>query len=733
MVEVVWRKIYNQYCSGAAGRLHNSFYGAVWNLLHRYGGRLNFKCLYSSHQKGYMGRFTGHKSLKTTPDALVYSRLIVLWGAHFSESIFGTNTMWYMTQAKEAGARIVYIGPYMNDTCATLADQWIPIYPGTDTTMMLAMVYVMLEENLLDKGFINTFIHGFYSAAEGGDKDVPAGKSLKDYILGTSAYPAKHFGDVAKTPEWAEAITGVKASTIAELAREYADTMKPAFTMASLGMVRQAEGEQNAFMLDALVAITGNWGVLGSGYGLRSKGIKLGGYRHVPNPVKKKIRAMAWSDAAANPGNSEWGDGEVNALEHGIKFMFNLAGNILNQHMDCNKTKVLLKDKSKIEFIVVMDNFMTPTARYADIILPGTMNWEQNDLFSKWAIGNSVIYANKAVEPPGETKTIYEFLTLLSYKLGLDKPPDRAKAINNSMTLSTSQPGFFQPRGAVKTVYDYLKLLAFRLGLMGGFTEGKTEDDWLRKMWKATGEPISYEELKKRGVYTFNLGRPPLVQGKDIRDNGAIDAKHRFATASGKLEVYSQAMVEEYENRGTGYINDDGTGDPIVYPIPMYFPSWEGRDDPLTAQYPLQGVTSRSRSRANSTHNNNPYLRELYGFDSDGNSAHDADTYGVNPAGRFGGNGLEQVWINASDARSRGISHRDKVKVYNGRGAVYASAHVTHRVMPGVIILHQGSWYETDTDGVDAGGCANTLTNERPSRIAHGSCQMTLLAEVVKV
>ncbi|MEF9437291.1 MAG: hypothetical protein L0922_00530 [Candidatus Mariimomonas ferrooxydans] len=99
----------------------------------------------------------------------------------------------------------------------------------------------------------------------------------------------------------------------------------------------------------------------------------------------------------------------------------------------------------------------------------------------------------------------------------------------------------------------------------------------------------------------------------------------------------------------------------------------------------------------------------------------------------FGGNGLEQVWINASDARSRGISHRDKVKVYNGRGAVYASAHVTHRVMPGVIILHQGSWYETDTDGVDAGGCANTLTNERPSRIAHGSCQMTLLAEVVKV
>jgi anaerobic dimethyl sulfoxide reductase subunit A len=90
------------------------------------------------------------------------------------------------------------------------------------------------------------------------------------------------------------------------------------------------------------------------------------------------------------------------------------------------------------------------------------------------------------------------------------------------------------------------------------------------------------------------------------------------------------------------------------------------------------------------------------------------------------------VWISAADAQARGISPRDKVKVYNDRGAVYASANVTNRLVPGVAILHQGSWYEPGPDGIDAGGCANTLTSEKPSRISHGNSQMTLLVQIAK-
>jgi anaerobic dimethyl sulfoxide reductase subunit A len=697
--------IYNQYGSGAMGELHNCYYGAIWNLLRRYGGHLNFWGNYSAHQIGYIGTYTGQNKIGVSPDALMKSKLIVLWGSHFAETIFGTNTMWNMQQARENGARIVYIGPYQNDTCATFADQWVPIIPGTDTAMILAMIYVMIDENLLDSDFINKFVHGFYDDPANG---VPAGMSLSAYIMGNDKrlvtaglnkdisqypntgdlpkYPYKEFTKTPKTPEWAEAITGVKASTIVQLAKDYINSA-PVYTDKVNGIQRHAEGEQPIWAMVALVAITGNWGVEGSGYGLTGKGLSLGGYTFVANPIKKTIPAMLWPDAAKNPGKSEWGDGEVNNLTKGIKFMFNLGGNALvNQHMDSNKTKGWLPDKKHIEFLLVMDNFMTPSARYADILLPGATNWEQNDLFTTWGHGNSVIYANKAVEPPGESKTIYEFLTLLSDKLGLK----------------------------------------------AAFTEGKTEEDWLKKMWAATGEPISYEELKAKGIYIFNIGKAPVVGGKAIRDNGQADAGHSFGTASNKFEFYSQSMVKEYQGRGAGQNNIDDDGAPIVYPIPMYFPSWESRGDPLAAKYPLQVLTNHNRYRSHSTHNNNPYLRELYKFDSNGNPVQDMSSYGVDPLQPLGGNGLEQVWISAADAQARGISPRDKVKVYNDRGAVYASANVTNRLVPGVAILHQGSWYEPGPDGIDAGGCANTLTSEKPSRISHGNSQMTLLVQIAK-
>jgi len=710
--------VYLQYSSGIGGSLQGA---AMGNLLNRLGGRLNYWGSYSSHQYNYIAPFIvgGATGLTLTPDGLSQSKLILAFGSHFAESIFGTNTMWYFTQAKEAGAKIIYVGPYQNSTCSTLADQWVPIYPGTDVAMMHAMIYVMIDEGLINPTAdydLNKFVRGFYDDPANG---VPAGRSLSAYIMGTddrlvtaglnadvctytekadSKYPYKRFTRTPKTPEWAEKITGVKASTIRQVAREYANT-KPAFLHMSLGIQRHAEGCEPVRMMYALAAVTGQWGKVGSGASIYpgSKGIPLGRYAAAPNPQKKTIPCALWADAVRNPGNSEFGDQEVNFLTNGIKLVINQAGNMMiNQHMDTNKTAKLLKDKTKIEFLVTLENFMTPSARYSDIVLPAATNWERNDLVTTWISGESVIYSNKAVEPPGEAK------------------PD----------------------------YEIVSMLADTFGLKDAVTEGKSEEDWLREMWKATGEPISYEELKQTGVYIFNIGKPPVATNSAIRENGEVDpavSTLRFNTQetaavkrSGKIDLYSLAVVDQYMTRGAGHANVDDEGDPIVYPISMYFPSWENRDDPLAAQYPLQVLTNHSRYRSHSTHNNNPYLRELYKFDADGNPAYDADTYGVDPSNPLGGNGLEPVWINAGDAQARGISHRDKVKVFNGRGTVYASANVTQEVVPGVIILHQGSWYETNEDGIDVGGCANTLTNEMPSRMDSGNAQMTLLAEVEK-
>ena len=74
-----------------------------------------------------------------------------------------------------------------------------------------------------------------------------------------------------------------------------------------------------------------------------------------------------------------------------------------------------------------------------------------------------------------------------------------------------------------------------------------------------------------------------------------------------------------------------------------------------------------------------------------------------------------EVWINPVDAEARGIKHHDEVKVFNGRGAISILAKVTNRIMPGVVGIYEGAWYDPDSSGLDRGGCANLLTKDEYS------------------
>ena len=715
--------VFRMYGTGTKGKVHGDDHhnGCDNILLSLMGGYLDYHGTYSAACMAFASPFINQTGFTNSMDALVHSKLIIMWGFHAADTIFTANNPWYITQAREAGARVVYIGPQQADTCASWADEWIPVYPGTDMALGMAMIYVMIDEGLLDPSFIKTFVHGFYDDPDNG---VPAGKSLSAYVMGDDdrlvraglnkatcqypntgtlvKYPFKKHTRVPKTPEWAAKICGCSASAIKKLAREYADTSKPAYLMMPYGIQRAAEGEQPVLLNSTLPAITGQWGKLGAGAGW------AGGSKSYPfkarinflggNKALKFIPVDYYLDAACNPGHSEFGDAEVNNLKHGIKFIFEHAGNCLvNQNTDTNGCARVLKDRSKIEYICVVENFMTPSARYADMVLPTAMNWEKDDFWNTWN-DRTLGHIRKAIDPPGEAKPEYEIFTEL----------------------------------------------ADRLGLKDQFTGGKTEEEWLRELWGTTGAPITYDEFKERGSYVFRLGEPPVVAAKAIRENGKIDLNTPglfFQTKetpnckmTGKVHVYTAAMVDYYENLGAGHPNKDDDGDPIVYPIPMYFPSWDGVEDPLKARYPLQALTTHSKWRVHSTHNNNPYLRELHKLDADGSGrlAYDADTYGVDPLKLLDGHGLEEVWINAADAQVRGIKHGDKVKVYNDRGAIYAAAYVTHRIKPGVINIHQGSWYEPGPDGVDFGGCGNTLTSRRGSRMEKGPAQQTILCEVVK-
>jgi anaerobic dimethyl sulfoxide reductase subunit A len=144
---------------------------------------------------------------------------------------------------------------------------------------------------------------------------------------------------------------------------------------------------------------------------------------------------------------------------------------------------------------------------------------------------------------------------------------------------------------------------------------------------------------------------------------------------------------------------------PGLPPIPKYIETWESRNDPVARKYPLQLINTHLKRRALSQFDNIPWLRELEN---------------------------QAVLINSEDARARNISDGDMVRVFNDRGEVFIPARVTERIMPGVVDVPHGAWYDPDEKGVDKGGCANVLTADEYSP-SGGFAYNTALVEVERV
>jgi len=125
-----------------------------------------------------------------------------------------------------------------------------------------------------------------------------------------------------------------------------------------------------------------------------------------------------------------------------------------------------------------------------------------------------------------------------------------------------------------------------------------------------------------------------------------------------------------------------------VPPIPKYIEPWEGPADRPADEYPLQLVTVHVTTRAHSCFANNPWLRD------------------IEP---------QSLWISAKDAQLRGIADADSVRVFNDRGETIVQASVTERIMPGVVALGEGAWYQPDHQGRDRAGSVNVLTRDQYS------------------
>ncbi len=92
----------------------------------------------------------------------------------------------------------------------------------------------------------------------------------------------------------------------------------------------------------------------------------------------------------------------------------------------------------------------------------------------------------------------------------------------------------------------------------------------------------------------------------------------------------------------------------------------------------------------------------------------------------------QRVFINPLDAKARGIKDGDSVQVFNQRGTMILPCRITPRIMPGVVDIPQGAWYEPDEQGIDRGGCVNMLTSHRWTPFAYASTQHTIMVQVEK-
>lgn len=390
----------------------------------------------------------------------------------------------FLQAASDKGIRIVNISPVREDLEGAPTAEWLPIRPGTDTALILAMAHVLISEGKVDRGFLAR-------CAVGADR-------FEAHVLGQD-------DGVAKTPAWAAEITGIPEETIRELALAAAGTRT--FMNMAWGLQRADFGEQPYWALISLASFLGQIGQMGGGFafGLGSVG-SLGAPRiRTPSPTLPAgvNRADSWipvariADMLLNPGAEYEFNGDTRIYPD-TKLVYWCGGNPFHHHQDLNR---LVDAWRRPETVIVQDIFWTSTVRHADIVLPATTTMERND------IGSS------SRDP---------------YILAMHKATD--------------------PVGDARSDHDIFTGLADRMGFREDFTEGRTEMEWLEHLYNVSRQLASRKGVEMPGFQAFwekgyfQVGKPtrPYVQFEDF---AADPEAAPLNTPSGKIELYSERVA----------------------------------------------------------------------------------------------------------------------------------------------------------------------------------------------
>jgi len=320
-------------------------------------------------------------SVGMDPERFDEAKLIILWGAN---PVVSNLHLWSRVQeAKRRGAKVIAIDPYRS-LSAEKCTQHVALLPGTDGALALAMMHVLISEDLIDRDYIEKHTLGFDKLKE----------RVKQY-----------------SPQWAAEVCGLKVEEIVQLARDYGGT-RPAAIRLNYGMQRHAGGGIAARTIACLPALVGAWRDLAGGIVLTAAHF----YRFDHAALERPDLLGGRKPRTIN--QSKLGEAllEANPPVRAIIVYNN------NPVAVCPDSNRVLKGFAREDlFTVVMDHFQTDTADYADLLLPATTQLEHHDVHKSY--GHLYVLANNpAIAPVGESLPNSEVFRRLAARMGFDEP-----------------------------------------------------------------------------------------------------------------------------------------------------------------------------------------------------------------------------------------------------------------------------------------------------------------------
>jgi anaerobic selenocysteine-containing dehydrogenase len=427
------------------------------------------------------GYTLGDNRVGMDPETLRFSKLVLLWGAN----VLSTNAhLWRsILEARKNGALVVAIDPIRTRTAAACDVHLAPM-PGTDAALALGLLNVVVSEGREDREFVS------------------------EHTLGWEAFRARI---LEFPPSRVAAITGVAAPSIVELGKRLAGT-RPAGIRIGIGIQRHGGGGMAVRTITCIPGVTGDWRYPGGGVCYDTRGFFGVNWGALFRDDLRRKPARALSMTRLGEGLLEIDDPRVMAL---FLYASNPVASVPHQ------TKVRRGLAREDLFTVVVEHFLTDTARYADIVLPATMAIEHSDLLISY--GHLYLAWNEpAVAPPGECLSATEIFRRLGRKMGLEE----------------------------KALYD--------------------SDEEMARQILGSGHPslagITLETLKARGSIRLNYPDP------------FVPFASSFPTASGKLEFVSERMAQAGLDPLAGYTpsnetSHQDTGLARDYPLALVSPA----------------------------------------------------------------------------------------------------------------------------------------------------------------